>query len=432
MLATPSSPSPDRERGPGGEGVRALGALLLLASITACAKIAPPPGGPPDAVAPALIATRPDTLGVYPDFEGSVEFIFDETVSEGGTANQGYGSGDLERLIVLSPTDRVPRVRWERSRITVRPRDGWRPNTVYRIELLPGVTDLRRNRAQGGRVITFTTGAPLPTDSLSGYLIDWTTRQPARLAAVEAVLLPDSLAYRTQSDSAGRFVLAPLPHGTYLLRGFLDLNRNRQLDGRETWDTLTVTPSPGGSGVLWFAQRDTIPLRIATTTVRDSLTLDIQLTQSIDPYQSLDTTNVRLFLLPDSTPVAVSSFRPRPVDDSLVTRAKAVADSGRAPPVVPPPAAPPRGQLVRAQEPIDSTAIKLAQTRPPLGDRLVLRLVVPMTAEAKYTFQALGLRTLGGVVGNPVSGFGAPKPPPPRASTDTTRSDSTAPLPRRP
>ena len=407
------SPSPDRERGPGGEGVRALGALLLMASIAACAKIAPPPGGPPDAVAPALIATRPDSLGVYPDFAGSVEFVFDETVSEGGSPNLGYGSGDLERMIVLSPTDRVPRVRWERSRITVRPRDGWRPNTVYRIELLPGIADLRRNLGRTGQVITFTTGAPLPTDSLSGVLIDWTTRQPARLAAVEAVLLPDSLAYRTQSDSAGRFVLAPLPHGTYLLRGFLDLNRNRRLDGRETWDTLTVAPSPGGSGALWFAQRDTIAPRIASTTVRDSLTLDIQLTQPIDPYQSLDTANVHLFLLPDSTPVAVSSFRPRPADDSLMARAKAVADSGKAVPAVLPPPVPPRAQQGRAQVPIDSTVIKLAQTRPPLGDRLVLRLVVPMTAEAKYTFQALGLRTLGGAVGNAVSGFGAPKPPPP-------------------
>src|ERR1044071_7695584 len=82
---TDSSLSPDRERGPGGEGGRWVG-VLLLATI-ACAKIAPPPGGPPDAAAPVLLATRPDSVGIYPGFTGNAEFIFDETVSEGAAPN---------------------------------------------------------------------------------------------------------------------------------------------------------------------------------------------------------------------------------------------------------------------------------------------------------------------------------------------------------
>ena len=72
-----------------------VGAVLV--AILACAKIAPPPGGPPDAAPPVLVATRPDSTGVYPDFQGNAEFIFDETVSEGGSPNMGSGSGDLER-----------------------------------------------------------------------------------------------------------------------------------------------------------------------------------------------------------------------------------------------------------------------------------------------------------------------------------------------
>jgi len=221
--------------------------LGILAAIAACARIAPPPGGPPDAVAPNLVATRPESMAVIPDFRGNVEFIFDETVSEGSQPNLGRGSGDLEKMVIISPSTGVPKVGWERSRITVRPKDGWRPNTVYRVELLPGVTDLRRNRDRSGQVITFTTGAPLPTDSVTGMVVDWTSRQPAKLAAIELLLLPDSLPYRTQTDSSGRFRLAPLPHGSYLARGYFDQNRNATLDAREAWDSVAVTPAPNAT-----------------------------------------------------------------------------------------------------------------------------------------------------------------------------------------
>ena len=142
-------------------GRRLAGAMLALA-ITACAKMEPPPGGPTDRVPPGLIATIPDSLAVLPDFSGDVEFLFNETVSEGGSPNMGLGTGDLEKLVILSPSERVPKVRWKRSRVTVRPAEGWQPNTVYRVQLLPGVMDLQRNRYDSTRVVTLTTGAPLP------------------------------------------------------------------------------------------------------------------------------------------------------------------------------------------------------------------------------------------------------------------------------
>ena len=51
---------------------------------------------------------------------------------------------------VLLGGDHARIARWRRDRITVRPREGWRPNTMYRVELLPGVSDLRNNRATTG------------------------------------------------------------------------------------------------------------------------------------------------------------------------------------------------------------------------------------------------------------------------------------------
>ena len=85
---------------------------------------------------------------------------------------------------------------WRRDRITVRPDEGWQPNRVYRVELLPGVADLRRNRLDSGAVVTFTTGAPRPATRFEGTVVDWTSARPAPGALVVAMLLPDSLPYR--------------------------------------------------------------------------------------------------------------------------------------------------------------------------------------------------------------------------------------------
>ncbi len=82
----------------------------------------------------------------------------------------------------------------QRDHITVEPRDGWKPNRVYRVELLPGITDLRRDRADTAAILTFSTGAPTPTDTLRGFVVDWVQGRPARVALLELVLGPDSLA----------------------------------------------------------------------------------------------------------------------------------------------------------------------------------------------------------------------------------------------
>ena len=453
-----TSPSPARERGPGGEvspwsggrGVRwKLGGALLI--ITACAKLGPPPGGPPDALPPTILGTRPDSLGVYPGFDGNVEFRFSETVSEGSQPNLGYGNGDLERLVLVSPSAEVPRVRWGRSVIAVRPREGWRANTVYRVELLPGVTDLRRNRVAGGQVVTFTTGAPLPTDSVSGIVVDWGTRQVARQAAVEAVLLPDSLPYRTQTDSSGRFALAPLPHGQYLLRAYLDQNRNRRVDGREGWDTAGLQPAPAAAVVLWLTPRDTTPPRVAQVTSRDTLTIEIQVSQLLDPAQRFDTSNVRILLLPDSTPVRVLSLLTKAEDDSAVARARAHSDSVRAdstararpdsgraaakPPAPAPSPATPRPAAQqgrgRAQAPVDSALIRLLQSRPALSDRLVARVAASLGYNTSYVVEIIGVRNVNLAAGRAMGGLKTPAPPPPpKAAADSTRRDSTAAPPR--
>lgn len=394
---------------------------MLLVGLAACARIAAPPGGPPDTRAPALLGTLPDSLSVLPDFDDAVEFRFDEVVSEGGQANFGLGTGDLERLIVLSPSNEVPSVRWQRDRISVRPREGWQPNRVYRVELLAGVRDLRNNSAKSSAVVTFTTGAPLPTDSLVGIVVDWNSARPARGALVEAVLQPDSLVYRTQADSTGRFTFAPLPSGEYVVYGAIDANRNNRRDLREAFDSLRVTANQALVGELWTFRHDTAGPRLQSASTSDSVTASISFTTSLDPSQRLPADSATVRLLPDSTPVAVQFLLPQQSFDSLVRTLRAAEDSAKraaAPDsaqrpardsvprrVVADTAAPrivgvPR-QVTGARRPVqDTTLNQPLKTKPPLFDRLVLRVGQPWQDNARYVIEVHGVRTVSGVAGS--------------------------------
>jgi hypothetical protein len=387
---------------------------LTLATGFGCASIAPPPGGPADRLPPRLVATIPDTMAVLADFDDEVEFQFDEVVAE-GTPNFGLGTGDLEKLIILSPDSQVPSVSWKRSRVTVRPREGWRPNTVYRVEFLPGVADLRGNRSVEGRVLTFSTGAPRPTTTLRGMVVDWGTQRPQRLALVEARLLPDSLAYRALTDSAGRFVLGPLPPGEYLVYGVLDQNSDRRLQPRESFDTARVRAGRDSVGELWAFRHDTLPARVTQAELHDTLSLVLTFSQQLDPWQRLPPDSVRVRLLPDSTPVPVLGILPRGAFDTTfapaggVDTAKARADSLRA-----------RADSIRADSIArareaaalripgaerrqmrvpDTTGTGPLRTKPPLFEKLYVRLSRRLPAGSRFVVDVHGIKTVGGVTG---------------------------------
>jgi hypothetical protein len=395
---------------------RRLAASLTLLSL-ACARMEPPPGGPPDAAPPLLVNTLPDSFQVFPDFDSDVEFIFDEVISEGGSPSQGAGTGDLERLVILSPTTEIPRVRWRRNRITVRPDEGWQKDRVYRVELLPGITDLRRNRLDSGATVTFSTGAPAPRTSFQGTVVDWTSARPAQGALVVATKMPDSLPYRGIADSSGKFTLGPLPAGEYVVSGVLDENRNHLADPREAFDSARVTRSDS-TLELWAFVHDTAPPRVRTVSPVDSASATVELTQPLDPRQRLQPSAVRLSLLPDSTAVRVTSILPKPLDDSLHGRRQAAADTTARDTTerdttaardtaaqVGPPRAPGARPGARRREAEQLTS------RPALASQLVLRPATPFRPGARYTVEIRGVRNVTGVSGDVVGTLVIPEPP---------------------
>ncbi len=376
-----------------------------------------------------LVRVTPDTNAVNVA-ERFAQFYFDETISD-----RGEGAQALDNFFLVSPSDGAMDLQWHRSRIDVRPHQGFRPNTAYTVTMLPGLADLRANAMKSGAKVTFSTGPTIPALFLDGIAFDWMAGTPVR-AYVEA-LTPDSIRYLAQADSAGRFSLGPLNPGPYLVRGFVDANSNHALDRSEAYDTVRVAV-PGTTRVeLLTAQRDTLPARMSVPAVTDSLTITVSFDRPLHPTQTIEAAEFRL-LASDSSVVPilgaysplemkrVDSVRIRTTADS-VRRADSLAGKTLAPVTSPaepvalapgakaPPPPPPRPSL---PSPFNSVVLKLGE---------------PLKPSTEYRLSTTGLRALSGKATPSERRFSTPKPPPPKVAGDTSKtSPAVRRLPTRP
>jgi hypothetical protein len=365
------------------------------------------------------VRVTPDTNAVDVR-DRAATFYFDETINDRGT-----GAQEIDNYFLVSPSDGHQRVSWHRSRIDVRPRGSFRPNTAYTITLLPGLTDLRGNTMKGGGSVTFSTGPTIPPHRINGVAFDWTAGAVAPKALLEA-MTPDSITYLAQSDSAGRFTLGPLPAGSYLVRAIIDQNGNRALDRNEAFDTLRVTVPQSAPAELLAAVRDTLPARIVTVDPSDSLTLRVTFDRLLDPTSPLPATAFRL-VGADSVVVPIAQAL-SPVELSAETqRAQtAAADSARradslaGKPVPPRPAAAIPGAARDSARPGPAAPAKPKLPSP--FTAMTLKLGRPLPPSTPYRLSVTNARSLSGKTQSSERTFTTPKPAPPKPASDSTKT----------
>ena len=448
--------APRTARRQGGRAVRPVARLALVAAAVGCASASVPPGGPEDFDPPTIQRVRPDTNAVNVR-DGAVTFSFNEVVSE-----RPQGSGTLAGLFLISPSWGEHSVSWRRTTVSVRPRGGLRPNTTYTVRMLPGLTDLENNVDSAGATVVFSTGATIAQGNMRGIVFDWLAEKPAPQAMVEAFPLPtprDSVRYLTLADSVGRFDLAHVPPGRYLLRASVDQNRNRLVDARELYDTMSVTLVDSLRREVLAFVHDTIGAGIQTVTLVDSLTLRVLMDRPLDTALVIDTTRFSLRARAeggDSITVPIvralsrqqdeqrkaDSVRTKAVEDSIRRAVREdslrAADSARAAAApAPPPVtrrAPPPRRVAAAPPP---TAARDTATREPPPKpsvpapvtELLLTLASPLDPQTSYRLRAVEMRTLLGYARTSERVFTTPRrrPTADSAARDTSRAtrDST-------
>jgi hypothetical protein len=411
----------------------------------ACASVGDPPGGPPDTAPPKIVSVKPESGAVVPSLKDAIVIQFDEVIDEMSTGG-GRGAtraGGLESQVLLSPVSGLVRVSWHRTNITVKPKEGWK-SRVYRLEILPGFVDLRRNRYDSAKTVLFTTGPEIGHARLGGIALKWVEQSILARALIEAVPLPDSVGYMTLADSGGQFNLEGLQPGRYIVYASVDDNGDRHRGPREAYDSMQVTLDSSSNVALYAFPHDTVAPRPRTASYVDSITVRLEFSQPLDPTASFDTAHVHLLQLPDSTPVAIAEILTQRQFDSVTNvarlRADSVAaaaaaardtgaarrDSGVPPPrihpTVPPNAPPPRrplGAPSPTAPPVDTTLVRqLLAKRPVPSDKIVIRVAQPLKPETRYVVRVQGATNLSGAKGGAEEvSFTVPKPTP----ADTTR-----------
>ncbi len=391
-------------------------ATIAAAGAFACASASPPPGGPDDREGPRLLGITPDTNAVNVG-ERDVTFRFDETIND-----RGSGAQELDNYFIISPFDGAIRLSWHRSRIDVRPRNGFQPNTAYSVTLLPGLSDLRGNVMRSGARLVFSTGPTIPPERITGVVFDWAAERPAARALVQAVT-PDSVRYLAQADSAGRFTLGPLPAGRYLVRGIIDANGNRAQDRTEAFDTARVVVPDTAHLELRAIARDTLPPRILSIVPVDSLSLRVTFDRHLDPDQP---PALSAFLLQGSDSAAVplvAMLTPVAERAEELARQQAVADSMRRADSLAGRPLPPR-PVVPSPAP-RRTAANATPSVPAPYTAVLLRLARPLAHAATYRLSVRDARALSGRSESSERTFVTPRAP---APPDTTRRAPPSPV----
>jgi Big-like domain-containing protein len=403
--------------------------LLLAALLAACANTGAPPGGPPDTAPPTIVTVRPESGAVVPDWKDDAVIQFDEVIEEMASGGGGgAGISGLARQVVLSPVVGDVRVSWGRTRIRLKPKEGWKPGRVYHLELLPGIVDLRRNKLAKGRLIVFSTGPTIGRASLTGTALQWVEQRAMIGAVIEAVPLPDSVGYLTVADSTGTFHVDALPAGRYVVYATADQNNNRRRDRREAYDSALVTLDSTATIALYTFVHDTAGPRLRVATALDSITVRLEFSQPLAAGVPIDTARVRVLQLPDSGAVPIAAILNPRQYDSLSAEARKVADSAaaRKPDTTQAAGAPGAAGARRAAATgapaasVDTSEVRrLLSQRPVPFDKVVLRFPRPLAPETRYVIRVHGAVNLNGAAADGQVVVLTPKPPPP-AKADTT------------
>jgi hypothetical protein len=387
-----------------GKGESALRRLIAAALFPlACASPGMPPGGPPDIAAPQIVSIVPDsgTVGVKPK---EVVFHFDEVVSQ-----KPPSTTTLADLFLISPRDGVPDVSWHRDAISVRPAHGWRNNTPYSVVLLRGLADIRGNVRNTGATTFFSTGPTIPSARISGQVFDWVAGTPAAGALVESFVPPDSLhPFVALVDSSGAFTLDHIPPARYIVRAYLDRNKNLAIEPSEPWDSATVNLTDSVQKEFLVFAHDTVPPRIRDVEVVDSLRLRVTFDKPIDPTQTVSAGNFSL-TAPDSARVPIDSARPEQKDTTQKVR----------PTEARPAAARPAAGRAPTRAAGDTVAVpKLVMSRPSPVSIVIIKLQRPLIPKTVYRVRAIGIRGLTGRTGDSERGYTSPAlAPPPLPAT---------------
>lgn len=207
-------------------------AFILILSLTRCANIVSPSGGPKDTVPPIVLNASPENQSN--NFPGKdIHITFDEYVTLNNPNNN---------ILISPPLNENPEYKLHGKSLIIKFKEQLKPETTYSINFGEAIKDLHEGNIFKDYSFVFSTGENIDTLTLEGKLLQATDHKPSAdffvmlYADNNDTIDIDSLPYLvkpyyvTKSDKEGRFRFSGLKDDRYLIFALKDNNSNLRFD----------------------------------------------------------------------------------------------------------------------------------------------------------------------------------------------------------
>ncbi len=245
-----------------------LVAVVIAATVAACANMGTIEGGPRDVTPPVFLRSEPQPSATKVDNQ-RIDLFFDENVQ----------LKDVSSKVVVSPAQsQMPVITANGKRVTVELKDSLIPNTTYTIDFADAIADLNEGNIYDGFAMDFATGDSIDSLRISGMVFEARNLEPAQNMLVgvhsnldDSALTTLPLVRIAKTNQLGQFTVRGLKPGNYRVFAINDVNRDYKWDRSEDVAFYDVTVSP----------------KVNNITVTDTL-LDSEGKDSIDVHPGVE------------------------------------------------------------------------------------------------------------------------------------------------
>jgi len=242
--------------------------VVATLSISGCANIIPPTGGPRDSLSPVLIeANPPDSTRQFAG--GKIILTFDEFVELNKPQEQ----------IIVSPVPKISPITDAKLRtVTIRIKDTLEPNTTYTVDFGNAIRDINEgNEVKNFRYI-FTTGKYFDSLQFAGKVILAETGRPDSTLIVmlhksltDSAVAKEKPRYFARVDTAGNFQFRNLPPGKFAVYALKDEGMRQYTSRKQLFafaDSPVVISGSTRSVILYaYAEPDTAKAPATTSII---------------------------------------------------------------------------------------------------------------------------------------------------------------------
>ncbi|WP_018476363.1 Ig-like domain-containing protein [Pontibacter roseus] len=225
-------------------------AAAVVVTVSSCASINNPEGGPKDETPPTLLNSnpKPRELNVA---TRTITLEFDEEVQP---------SNLTKELLITPYTENKYQIRTNKERLELQFEKPLEENTTYTLNFRKGIEDITEKNKAEALTLTFSTGSFIDSSRVSGQVLQLLTQQPEKDAVVALFPTSDTLSirksrpyYQTQTNEAGEYTFENIREGEYRIYALMDKNNNSLYDNEEeriAYKSKPIQVSPTEQEVL--------------------------------------------------------------------------------------------------------------------------------------------------------------------------------------